>query len=314
MNTASLLVGALVGPTAAGKSRLAMAWAEKTGGALLSVDAMQVYRGADVGTGKPTQDEQNRIHHGGIDLIEIGQSFSVTDYLQHAGKFLRECKSRQQPVLAVGGTGLYYRALTQGLSAAPRGSLALRQELEALSVEALQQRILAQDPEGLAGIDTKNPRRLMRAIECFETSGQPLRWWHAQPRSLALAPNLPTGRVSRSKSELDALINKRVKSMWDNGWAAEIRQLLEKHPINQPDILPAIGYYQIAQWIIRGAPSIEEKSLLEEIATATRQYAKRQLTWFRREPHLQSIFLDAKSDLHLKLPDWLASLSSVPTA
>src|SRR6202012_4280804 len=133
--------------------------------AILAMDAMQVYRGADIGTSKPTTAEQAEVPHGGLDLAEFGTSFDVAQYLRHAETFLRGQREADRRVIVVGGTGLYFRALTRGLCEAPQGSEELRAELAALSTEELRARLKRIDPPILAQIDAKNPRRLARAIE-----------------------------------------------------------------------------------------------------------------------------------------------------
>ena len=308
------LIGGLVGPTASGKSEIALRWAMQTGGAILSLDAMQVYRGPDIGTGKPTTQEQARVPHGGIDLVEIGKPFSVADYLQHAKAFLQKCNERQQPVLAVGGTGLYYRALTQGLSATRPASEALRQTLEALSLEQLQERLRALDPEGLEILDANNPRRLVRAIETLEASGKPLRWWHAHKQSTPLAPALPTWCLTWKKEALNQRIAARVQAMFAQGWVEEVRSLLDKYSIESFGALPAIGYPAIAEWVRQGSPEADTEQLTHLITVATRQYAKRQLTWFRRESKLEWVAMDAPNASDQLLAALLSHTSASPAA
>jgi len=170
----------LVGPTAVGKSGLALHLAEKHGAAILSMDSMQVYRGMDIGTSKPTREEQRRVYHGGIDLVQPGEVFDVAAYLHYARSFLDECNIRQKAVFIVGGTGLYYRALTRGLCRVPAANLELRKELEKLSVADLQKRLQKIDPAIYQKIDIHNPRRLSRAIEVKENTGISLLEWQQE--------------------------------------------------------------------------------------------------------------------------------------
>ena len=159
----------LLGATAVGKSEVALALARHDarfrGAAILAIDAMQVYRGADIGTGKPTLAERTEFPHGGLDLVEFGAAFDVARYVAHAGYFLREQREAGRPVIVVGGTGLYFRALTRGLCEAPQGSVELRAELRILDVATLRAWLGRIDPAMLARIDAKNPRRVARAIE-----------------------------------------------------------------------------------------------------------------------------------------------------
>jgi tRNA dimethylallyltransferase len=185
----------LLGATGVGKSDVALeaarAHPEFSGrAAILALDAMQVYRGADIGTGKPSAAERKEIPHGGLDLAEIGEEFDTARYVAHALEFLREQDVAGRRVIAVGGTGLYFRALTRGLCEAPRGSAELRAELARLSTKELRERLAQVDPEIIPRLDTENPRRLARAIEVMETSGRSLRggwkrcagWWRGTAR------------------------------------------------------------------------------------------------------------------------------------
>ncbi len=153
---------------------MSMKWARHSGAAILAMDAMQVYRGADIGTGKPTAAERAKIPHGGLNLVEFGENFDVARYLEHATTFLREQRETGRRVIIVGGTGLYFRALTQGLCDVPQGSDELRAELNALSVEHLRERLEKIDPAMLERLDSSNPRRLIRAIEVKEETGRSL--------------------------------------------------------------------------------------------------------------------------------------------
>ncbi len=277
----------LLGATAAGKSAVALELARQDGAAILCLDAMQVYRGADIGTGKPTAAERGEIPHGGLDLAEFGQSFDVARYLEHAAAFLREQRGAGRAVIAVGGTGLYFRALTTGLCEAPRGSEALRNELQALPVAELRARLERVDPGMVTRVDAANPRRLARAVEVMETTGRSLRAW----QEMTPAPLVTDYRafwLEREKSELDARIEARVDAMLAAGWAEEVRGLVERHGSATVRAFPAIGYGELAD-LLEGRRKAE--TVRHAIVTSTRQYAKRQLTWFRREPSLRRVML-----------------------
>src|SRR3984957_6220398 len=170
-----------LGATGVGKSAAAMEMAHAWGNAaILCMDAMQVYRGADIGTSKPTTAERAEVPHGGLDLVEFGTSFDGAQYLKRAEAFLREQREAGRRTIIVGGTGLYFRALTRGLCEAPQGSDELRAELNGLSVEQLRARLKAIDPAMLERIDAANPRRLVRAIEVMESTGRSLREWQEE--------------------------------------------------------------------------------------------------------------------------------------
>jgi len=295
----------LVGATGTGKSAAAMEIArrapERT--AILAMDAMQVYRGADIGTSKPTAAERAEIPHGGLDLVEFGETFDVAQYLAHAATFLREQREADRRVIVVGGTGLYFRALTRGLCEAPQGPAELRAELSALSVEQLRERLAKIDPAMLERLDASNPRRLARAIEVMEFTGRSLRdWQEATPEPLL--KNFTAIWIQREKEELVSRIEARVEEMFARGWVEEVRGLVKQHGADGVRRFPGIGYREIAESLpdagdpVSALPAsgqrvghVAGEGLKRDIFVATRQYAKRQLTWFAREPNLQAVML-----------------------
>jgi tRNA dimethylallyltransferase len=248
----------LVGATGTGKSAAALELAQALGGAervaILAMDAMQVYRGADIGTGKPT------------------------------------------------AAGLYFRALTRGLCEAPQGSDQLRAELGALSVGQLRDRLGKVDPEMLKRIDTSNPRRLVRAIEVIETTGRSLRDW----QEMTPAPPVLDYQaiwIQREKEELSQRIEERVEAMFAQGWVEEILELQRGHSREAVLRFPGIGYREIAESLAAGGGGEYRvtQTLKRNISVATRQYAKRQLTWFAREPNLQPVSLTGHASLSATL-------------
>ena len=294
----------LVGATGAGKSAVGMELAREMGAAILCMDAMQVYRGVDIGTSKATSAERAEVPHGGVDLVEIGEAFDVALYLKHAEEFLREQREAGRRVIIVGGTGLYFRALTRGLCEAPQGSDELRAELAALSVGELRARLGKVDPGMLEKIDAANPRRLARAIEVFESTGKSLRAWQEEtPEPLVKA--FTAVWVQREKGELEKRLSARVEAMFSQGWVEEVRGLVGRYGMEAVRNFAGIGYREIAE-NLRGATELlgqarsqvqlgnEGKGgaeLKRNIFVATRQYAKRQLTWFAREPKLTQVML-----------------------
>jgi tRNA dimethylallyltransferase len=277
----------LLGATGLGKSAVAMELARKIGGAILAVDAMQVYRGAEIGTGKPTAAERAEIPHGGLDLVDFDADFDAAQYLKHAADFLDAQRAAGRRVIAVGGTGLYFRALTRGLCEAPPGSAELRAELRRLSADELRARLGRIDPEMLRRIDGANPRRLARAVEVMETTGRSLgAWQEATPE--APVASFTAFWLERERRELHERIEARVEAMFAAGWVEEVRGLVARHGAQRVRAFPAIGYRQIAD-LLEGKLSAPE--VRRNILVATRQYAKRQLTWFAREPNLPRVML-----------------------
>ena len=284
------------------------------------MDAMQVYRGADIGTSKPLAAERAEVPHGGLDLVDFGASFDVAQYLRHAETFLREQREAGRRVIIVGGTGLYFRALTRGLCEAPQGSEELRRELSTLSVEELRTRLRAVDPAMLERLDAANPRRLARAIEVMEATGRSLREWQEETPE-PLVREFTAVWIQREKAELSQRIEGRVEAMFSQGWVEEVRGLVKRYGVEAVRGFAGIGYRKIGEMLrepdqiskLARFPNFEEgkgKAAMElrgqgrsqmefgneeavkrDIVVATRQYAKRQLTWFGREPNLQAVML-----------------------
>lgn len=278
-----------------------MELARKSDAAILAMDAMQVYRGADIGTSKPTAAERKEIPHGGLDLAEFGANFDVAQYLKHADIFLREQRERGRSVIVTGGTGLYFRALTQGLCEAPQGSDELRAELNALPVEALRERLEKIDPAMLERLDSSNPRRLIRAIEVMESTGRSLREWQEETPE-PLVREYRAYWLQREKEELHERIERRVKAMFTAGWLEEVRGLVARQGLETVRNFPGIGYREIAEMLesqqtVARRSTATWESVKEDIFVTTRQYAKRQLTWFSREPNLEAVMLSGTQPL-----------------
>ena len=323
----------LVGATGTGKSAAAMEVARESARAgirtaILCMDAMQVYRGADIGTSKPTVAERAEIPHGGLDLVEFAPAagskpFDVAQYLKHAAAFLREQREAGRRVIVVGGTGLYFRALTRGLCEAPQGSEELRSELALLSVDELRERLKAVDPGMLERIDAANPRRLARAIEVMEATGRSLGEWQEETPE-PLVKEFTALWIQREKKELQERIEARVEAMFAQGWVEEVRRLVERNGVEAVRSFAGIGYGEIAEELERTygtnridgtgkeGPPLGTAAVTMVTATAkvksnivvtTRQYAKRQLTWFAREPKLRAVMLTGNMSLSSALND-----------
>jgi tRNA dimethylallyltransferase len=301
----------LVGATGTGKSAAAMELARAcpTGAAILAMDAMQVYRGADIGTSKPSAAERAEVPHGGLDLVEFGAGFDVAHYLTHAAAFLREQREAGRRVIIVGGTGLYFRALTRGLCEAPRGPEELRAELGALSVAELRERLRKIDPAMLERVDASNPRRLARAVEVKEATGRSLREWQEETPE-PLVSDFTALWIQRGKAELARRIEARVEAMFAQGWVEEVRGLVERYGAEAVRSFPGIGYREIAEAMeLRGQVRSQVQlgnegtgALKSTILVATRRYAKRQLTWFAREPNLRKVMLTGNQPLSAAFP------------
>ena len=270
---------AIVGPTTSGKSTLALALAEHFSGYIISADSRQVYRGMDIGTAKPTADERRRVPHFLIDVADPDEPFTVANYQRMVLDILKH-----EPGLPflVGGTGLYIDAIVENWEI-PKGTTeALRSQLDGESLDILAARLQQMDPESAAIVDLKNKRRVIRALEVAEQSGESFVGQKKQRpfpyRVLKIGLDVP-------RDELVRRINTRVDDMMAGGLLEEARRLGEHYGWDAP-ALTGIGYRQLGQYV-RGECMLDEA--VERIKIATRQYAKRQMTWFKRDSRIRWI-------------------------
>lgn len=268
----------ILGPTASGKSALAMALAQSAGAEILSVDSMQVYRGMDIGTAKPTPQQQRRIGHHLIDCAEPSDVFTVARFVQAADQVIADARRRQVPLILTGGTPLYYKALFEGLFEGPSADPALRARLASLDNAQLAAQLKQIDPVAAERIHVNDTKRLIRAIEVYELTGQPISSlqgeWGGEPRHRARWIGLQWDREALNRS-----INLRVREMLAHGWVDETRKLLQgARPISQT-AAEATGYRELIEHL-QGKMSLDDAA--EQIKIATRQLARRQMKWFRR--------------------------------
>ena len=276
----------IAGPTASGKSAVALELAARTGGEILTVDSMQVYRGMDIGTAKPTF-ERDLVRHHLLDLVEVSESFSAGRWLEAAQIADREVRQRGRTPICCGGTGLYFKLLLEGLDPVPAPDLVLRAQLEATPLPVLLEELERTAPEVFARIDRQNPRRLVRAIEIERwKASQP----HAAPASLVQSrgpvagdepnsgPKSPLFVLRRTADDLRARLSSRVDDMFRTGLIEETRSLLDRGLALNRTALQAIGYRQVVEHLqgLRDLPAT-----IQCVKQKTWQYARRQMTWFR---------------------------------
>ena len=284
---------AIVGSTASGKSSLAMALAESLGGEIISCDSMQVYKRMDIGTAKPTADEQARVKHHMIDITEPWESFSCADYVSLADKAVRECHERGKLPIVCGGTGLYLDALLRGADFAEEiGSEELRRELlefaEKNGAEALHRELQAVDPESAEKTHPNNVKRVARAIEIYRLSG--VTKTELDRRSQLEEPRFDAKVLGLSYSDREVLysrIDKRVDQMISEGLCEETAEL-DREGIFEKNgtAAQAIGYKELLPYV-RGTDSLD--NCVDELKRATRRYAKRQMTWFGGKKYVESL-------------------------
>lgn len=282
MSTPPLNQGVLhiAGPTGVGKSALAIEIAERLGAEIVGADAYQIYAGLPILTAQPAAAEMARVPHHLIGCIPPTEAFDAQRYAELARSALADIADRGRPALVVGGTGLYFRALIDGFAPTPPPDTGLRTELEDLGLDALVSRLEAADPAAPALIDCRNKRRVVRAIEIVEGSGRPLADFRSTPRMEA------TGIVvTRDREELRNRIAANVRQMLTTGAIEEVEALGDEIG---PTAERAIGLKEIRAYI-HGALSLDQCE--ESMIQATRQYAKRQLTWFRNQTTFKTLDL-----------------------
>lgn len=274
----------IAGPTASGKTALSIALALRRDAEIVSCDSMQVYRRMDIGTAKPTEEEKRGITHHMLDVAEPDEDFSVSKYCTMATPIVEDILARGKTAIIVGGTGLYMDALIQGNSFAPSPSTGRREELEHLAdqkgINSVRELLRSVDPDSAARIPPADRKRIIRAMEIFLETGETMT--EHDRRTRALPPRFHPiwfGLEDEVRQDLYNRIDARVLQMLDNGLIDEIRSLLEQGISPKATALQAIGYKEFIA-ALEGQCSIEEAAA--QVQQASRRYAKRQLTWFRR--------------------------------
>jgi len=280
----------IAGPTATGKSEIALALAERIGGEIVSVDSMQVYRGLDIGTAKPAAAERKRVAHHLIDVADLTEFFDAAKFVRLAEKAAADIQSGGRIPVFCGGTGLYFQAYLSGLGEAPAADAGVRSELEAMPFEDLLRELRERDPAAYEKIDKQNPRRVVRAVEVIRLTGKNFSEQRANWKSLVHSPQSATlVCFTRNTEDLHGRINLRVDEMFRRGLVEETCELL-KHGLEQnKTAMQAIGYRQVVEHL-RGERELSET--VELVKMKTRQLAKRQLTWFRRYGNCRWIQLE----------------------
>jgi len=285
----------IAGPTAVGKSEIALLLAEKTGGEIISVDSMQVYRGLDIGTAKPSPAERALVPHHLIDICDLSENFDAAQFIRFAQKAVEEIQSRGHTPIFCGGTGLYFKAFLSGLGEAPATHPELRAELEATSFEALLHELRERDPAAYEKIDKQNPRRVIRAVEVIRLTGKKFSEQRANWKSEVRSQKSEViFALTRKADDLHARINARVDAMFARGLVEETRTLLQHGLAENKTAMQAIGYRQVVEYL-RDERSLTET--IELVKSRTRQFAKRQLTWFRRHGNMEWMELKPEESL-----------------
>ena len=277
----------IAGPTAIGKSEIALLLAEKIGGEIVSVDSMQVYRGLVLGTAKPAAADRARVPHHLVDILDLADSFDAAQFARRAHQAVAEIQARGRVPVLCGGTGLYFQAFLDGLGEAPPADAKLRAELESTALAKLVEELRERDPVAYGKIDRQNPRRVIRAVEVIRLTGKPFSKFQV-PSTKFQGAQPVFFCMTRATDDLRRRIDARVDAMFARGLVEETRELLKRGLAQNKTAMQAIGYRQVVEHL-RGERSLPET--VELVKTRTRQFAKRQLTWFRARTNVEWIEL-----------------------
>ena len=277
----------LTGPTAVGKTELSLRWSEQNGAEIISCDSLLFYRGMDIGTAKPSREDQQRVPHHMIDVCEVTERMDITDFVKAVRLRLQEIAARAHRVLVVGGSGFYLRSFFSPVADAVEVPPALRaeidQQLQAEGLDSLVAALRSIDPEGIQKIDTQNPRRVVRALERCRATGRTLMELAAdfaqQPRPFP-DWDVQLTRLDRGAEELNRRIETRVEGMLQAGLVDEVRGLLRRGLKENPSAASAIGYRETID-LVEGR--LTESELAGTIIRNTRALVKKQRTWFRTQ-------------------------------
>ena len=277
----------VAGPTGSGKSEVAISLAREFNGELICSDSMQVYRQMNVGTAKPSLQEQKLIPHHQLDLINPDENYSAGQYARDTSEIIKKIRERGRLPILVGGTGLYYRALMYGISKIPPVPESLRKEITAWQHEHgtpyCHKLLQKYDPEGAELLHPNDTTRILRSLEVVLSTGKSIYSYRLeQPFGAARYP-FHAVALNWDRNDLYQRINKRTLSMLGSGWLAEVEMLLNSY---SPDLQPmkSIGYREVVQYLQN---KLKWGVMVEEIQKRTRQLAKRQLTWFRKEAKIE---------------------------
>lgn len=265
-----------------GKSAVGLALARKIGAEIISLDSMAIYRGMDIGTAKPSQEDRSRVRHHLIDIVEPSEEFSVAQYVEAAARVVDDIRARGREPLFVGGTPLYLKSLLRGLFEGPPADWQLRkaidEELQQVGKEALYERLVQVDPVAASHIHPHDTRRLIRALEVFRTTGEPLSHQQLQFDEGRPADACRVFVLRRRREELHARIEGRVEAMVECGLVDEVRSLTNDDRQLGRTARQAVGYREAIEFLM-GACDRDE--MIARIKARTRRFAKRQGTWFR---------------------------------
>lgn len=290
----------LAGPTASGKSAAGIVLSQILNAEIISLDSMAIYRGMDIGTAKPSQEEFQKIPHHLIDVADPHEEFSIAQFLKIAATAASDILSRNKIPLFVGGTGLYLRTILRGFAEGPDADWNFRVKMETLAKQNgkdwLYSQLMDRDPESAARLHPHDMRRIIRALEVHHLTGVPLSKLQCHgPRPETDRPRLAVW-LAPERSRLHDRINRRVDDMMAAGWLDETRELINRTPPPSRTACQALGYRELSSFLRSSATpgmSTNLEDTVTQIKTATRQFAKRQYTWFRNLEECRAIPVEA---------------------
>jgi tRNA dimethylallyltransferase len=272
----------LTGPTAAGKTAVGIELARRLGAEIVSVDSMSVYRGMDIGTAKPTATDRAAVPHHLLDIVEPAQEFSLAEFVALAHQAIQDIRSRGREVLLVGGTPLYLKSLLRGLYQGPPPDWEFRRAIEAeiqeVGLGALRERLEMVDPLSAQKLHPNDQRRMIRALEVYRQTGQPISHQQVQFEEGRRAEQCNVFCLAWPRDELHRRIDARVERMFSVGLVEEVRKLLEQHGNLSRTASQAVGYREVLEHL---TGALDLPTTIERVKHATHQFARRQETWFR---------------------------------
>jgi len=288
----------LTGPTASGKSDVALELADQLNAEIISVDSMAVYRDMNIGTAKPTASARMRVPHHLIDLVEPTEDYSVSQFVVDAHRQAADIRSRGKTVLLVGGTPLYLKSLVCGMFLGPPADWEFREaverDLQEYGVEALRERLHQVDPLSAHRILPGDTRRMVRALEVARITGAPLSHWQTQFERFSIPARTHAFVLSWERKKLHERVEHRVKKMFDEGLLEEVRQLRDRYGSLGRTASQAVGYKEPLAHL---AGSIDRTTMMDQVTAHTRQFVRRQEIWFRSMPGVQRILIEDSSPL-----------------
>lgn len=299
----------IAGPTASGKSSLAMEVCEKFNGEIINGDSIQIYKLLDIGSAKPSKEDLEKIPHHLIDILDLREPFSAADFKDLADKAIKDITSRGKVPIIVGGTGLYIRALTEGLMEAPDGDEKLREkfnkEISEHGLDFLYEKLKKVDPIAIEKIHKNNRHRIIRALEVYELTGKPLSQHQKEHGFKEQNYDALKIALQIDKDELRDRIAIRTETMYkDDALVKEVQNILDLGYKDDLKPLNSVGYREVVA-SLKGLSSKEDAMELTKVSTY--QYAKRQVTWFKKEPNIKWFNVAAKADILSKISEFLRS-------